>query len=245
MRAGWGLLRRPAGRLLAVAMLLALVPLANASAGKHGRLQPSPRVRIVSPRSGEVVAGPDVEVVWRARGVRIVPAAEARRRGDQHAHLFLDRDVAPFLGSGLPIPRDDPKIVHTARQTVTFRDVAPGRHRLDLVLGYADHTAARPPAAAAVEFVVATPTVVPGTVEATIASFVYLPDPVVVPVGGTVRWTNLDADEHTVTADDRSWTSPVLGQGGSWSRTFTQRGTYRYFCEPHPFMRADVVVEER
>lgn len=91
----------------------------------------------------------------------------------------------------------------------------------------------------------ASPTVTqtPVTVNATIANFVYLPDPVVVPVGGSVRWVNLDVIDHTVTADDRSWTSPVMFQNDVYTRTFTQAGTYRYFCEPHPFMIAEVLVQ--
>ena len=92
-----------------------------------------------------------------------------------------------------------------------------------------------------------TPTPTRGTVidqEATIANFVYLPDPVQIRVGQTVRWTNLDdvPDDHTVTAVDLSWTSPVLEQGDTFVRTFTEAGTFTYFCEPHPAMRADIEV---
>jgi len=88
----------------------------------------------------------------------------------------------------------------------------------------------------------ATPTQAP-LVRATIANFVYLPDPIRIPVGGTIQWTNLDFEEHTVTAEDLSWTSPVLQKDQVYSRTFTQAGTIPYFCEPHPQMRADIIVE--
>jgi plastocyanin len=80
-------------------------------------------------------------------------------------------------------------------------------------------------------------------VPATIANFVYLPDPIRIPVNGTVTWTNHDPDVHSATAEDLSWSSPVLNTGHSYSRTFTQRGTYNYFCEPHPQMRGEVIVE--
>lgn len=90
----------------------------------------------------------------------------------------------------------------------------------------------------------ATATPTPGvTLQATISNFIFLPDPIRVSVGQVVRWTNLDLDIHTVTAEDLSWTSPVLGTGESYSRAFTQPGTIRYFCEPHPQMRADIIVE--
>lgn len=87
-----------------------------------------------------------------------------------------------------------------------------------------------------------TPTQAPRAVEATIANFVYLPDPIQIRVGQTVRWTNLDPDIHTVTATDQSWTSPILTQGQTYQRTFTQTGTFPYFCEPHPFMQGVVEV---
>jgi plastocyanin len=216
-------------------------------------------------------------VTWEAEGYAIVPAAQARRREDLHAHVFLDRDPSPYLGTGRAIPFGDPNIVHTANRTVTFANVTPGRHRIDLVLAYADHVAVDPPVRDAVTIDVAaaeatatptatgtpatatpsptatasptqaataTPTATVGPpVRVTISNFVYLPDPARVPVGGTVRWTNLDPDVHTATAEDLSWTSPVLGQGESWERTFTRPGTFPYFCEPHPQMRAEVIVE--
>jgi plastocyanin len=92
------------------------------------------------------------------------------------------------------------------------------------------------------------PTPTPGTVisqEATISSFVFLPDPIQIHVGQTVRWTNLDnvSAGHTVTATDHAFTSPVLNQGDTYVRTFTQVGTFEYFCEPHPFMTAFIDVQ--
>jgi len=89
----------------------------------------------------------------------------------------------------------------------------------------------------------ATPTRIATTTQATIANFVYLPDPIVISVGSSIRWTNLDDVDHTVTADDLSWTSPVMFKDDAFTRTFNERGTFHYFCEPHPFMRADIVVQ--
>jgi plastocyanin len=91
----------------------------------------------------------------------------------------------------------------------------------------------------------ATATRVPSQAEATIANFIYLPDPIQIRVGDSIRWTNLDnvPDGHTVTARDLSFTSPVLHQGDTYVRTFTRAGTYEYFCEPHPFMTAFIDVQ--
>jgi plastocyanin len=91
----------------------------------------------------------------------------------------------------------------------------------------------------------ATATRVPSQAQATISNFVYLPDPIQIRVGDSIRWTNLDdvPDGHTVTARDLSFTSPVLRQGDTYTRTFTQAGTYEYFCEPHPFMTGFIDVQ--
>lgn len=81
------------------------------------------------------------------------------------------------------------------------------------------------------------------TVQATIASFVFLPDPIVVKAGQPIRWINLDFAEHTVTADNHAFTSPVLNRDDTWTLTLMTPGTYGYFCEPHPQMTATIVVQ--
>lgn len=64
-----------------------------------------------------------------------------------------------------------------------------------------------------------------------------------VSVGTTVTWTNDDTMAHTVTGLDGSFDSNFLDPGASWSYTFTEPGEYEYYCLPHPWMRAKVVVE--
>lgn len=64
-----------------------------------------------------------------------------------------------------------------------------------------------------------------------------------VPVGTTVTWTNDDQMMHSVTAADGSFDSGLLDAGESWSYTFDQPGEFEYFCSPHPWMRAKVIVE--
>lgn len=65
-----------------------------------------------------------------------------------------------------------------------------------------------------------------------------------VKVGTTVTWTNTDAGMmHTVTAVDGSFDSGFLSEGDTWSYTFDQPGEFEYYCMPHPWMRAKVVVE--
>ena len=74
--------------------------------------------------------------------------------------------------------------------------------------------------------------------------FQFMPNPVTVPVGATVVWTNNDPQEHDTTSEDGLWASPELATGESFSFTFTSPGTYEYVCLIHaPRMRGTVIVQ--
>ncbi|TES85402.1 hypothetical protein E3J95_04500 [Candidatus Aerophobetes bacterium] len=75
-----------------------------------------------------------------------------------------------------------------------------------------------------------------------IKGFSFGPDKITVEVGGTVTWINEDPARHTVTSRDKVFSSGALGRGDSYSFTFTEPGTYDYYCEFHPSMRGTVVV---
>jgi plastocyanin len=65
-----------------------------------------------------------------------------------------------------------------------------------------------------------------------------------VKAGTTVTWTNDDPGMiHTVTSVDGLFDSGFLDEGATWSYTFEEAGEFEYFCGPHPWMRAKVVVE--
>ncbi len=64
-----------------------------------------------------------------------------------------------------------------------------------------------------------------------------------VKVGTTVTWTNDDDQMHTVTDAGGSFDSEFLMPGDTWSHTFDDPGEFEYFCMPHPWMRAKVIVE--
>ncbi|MFA5862607.1 MAG: plastocyanin/azurin family copper-binding protein [Candidatus Thermoplasmatota archaeon] len=70
----------------------------------------------------------------------------------------------------------------------------------------------------------------------------FIPDTMTVVVGGTVTWINSEDLNHTVTPNDKAlWGTDGSGDaeaqwlpiGASWSWTFTQAGTYKYYCLPH------------
>lgn len=68
------------------------------------------------------------------------------------------------------------------------------------------------------------------------------PAEVTVPVGATVTWVNKGKEEHTVTADDKSFDSGMKRSGSSFQRAFPKPGRYTYYCAPHPWMKGAVRV---
>jgi plastocyanin len=70
----------------------------------------------------------------------------------------------------------------------------------------------------------------------------FVPASVRVRAGTAVVWRNSDQLAHTVTAEDGSWTSPLIDPGRTYRRVFDTAGTYRITCTPHPFMKAVVEV---
>jgi plastocyanin len=79
-----------------------------------------------------------------------------------------------------------------------------------------------------------------------IKDFVFSPANVQVQKGETVTWVNCEGDpsiSHTATAKDRSWTSPNLVRGQTYSRVFTAAATIDYFCVIHPSMQAELDVQ--
>jgi len=80
-------------------------------------------------------------------------------------------------------------------------------------------------------------------VAATIVDFAFSPEPVTVTAGQTVTWTNHDPFAHSIKSSDGSFDSASLGQGASYSATFSTPGTYAYLCGIHNSMTGTVVVE--
>jgi len=68
-------------------------------------------------------------------------------------------------------------------------------------------------------------------------------NPIVVAVGGTVTWRNVDITVHTSTADNDGWSSGTIRPGGSFSTRFPTPGTFTYHCAIHPNMVGIVIVQ--
>ena len=85
------------------------------------------------------------------------------------------------------------------------------------------------------------------TTQASIQNFAH--EDLTVQVGGTVVWTQRDGTTHTTTSGtpgnpDDVWDSDSLNQNQTFSRTFTQPGTFLYFCSIHPSMTATISVTD-
>lgn len=85
------------------------------------------------------------------------------------------------------------------------------------------------------------------------SAFSFFPNDLTIPAGTTVTWVNQDAVVHTVTSGtsndsigepDGLFDSGLFGAGESFEYTFTERGTYTYFCTPHPWMQGTITVTQ-
>ena len=90
------------------------------------------RVYIISPQDGATVSSP-VTVQFGLRGMGIAPAGVAMANTGHH-HLLIDVDLPPI---DQPVPADEHHLHFGKGQTETVVTLAPGKHRLQLLL--ADH----------------------------------------------------------------------------------------------------------
>lgn len=82
----------------------------------------------------------------------------------------------------------------------------------------------------------------PAVLSIHIKDFKYNPTPLNIHSGDRVTFVNDDEEAHTVTSDDKSFDSEGLDGGKTWQHVFAKPGTYKYFCELHPYMKATIIV---
>jgi plastocyanin len=85
----------------------------------------------------------------------------------------------------------------------------------------------------------------PTPVQVSIENLAFKPATIIIPVGTSVRWTNNDQVQHTVTDTMGGFDSGVLEPGQSFERSFDVPGTYSYVCTIHPSMQGTVIVAEQ
>jgi predicted lipoprotein with Yx(FWY)xxD motif/plastocyanin len=71
------------------------------------------------------------------------------------------------------------------------------------------------------------------TVTISVKNFAFDPKELTVSAGTTVVWHNEDSVGHTVTSDTGLFDNPLPSGGADFQFTFSQPGTYAYYCRPH------------
>jgi plastocyanin len=74
-----------------------------------------------------------------------------------------------------------------------------------------------------------------------IDDFKFRPATLEVGKGATVVFSNSSATAHTAT-DEGAFDSGRIKPGHSFAARFERKGTFRYHCEIHPFMKGKIVV---
>jgi 3',5'-cyclic AMP phosphodiesterase CpdA len=95
---------------------------------------------------------------------------------------------------------------------------------------------AEPPAMSA-------PAAATGTIQVSIDNFSFAPKQLTVKAGTTVVWTNKDDIPHTVTSDDKVFSSSLMDTNEKFQYTFTKPGKFPYYCKVHPMMTGVVEVQ--
>ncbi|EPA05760.1 hypothetical protein BG20_I2555, partial [Candidatus Nitrosarchaeum limnium BG20] len=79
----------------------------------------------------------------------------------------------------------------------------------------------------------------------------YIPKKAIIPIGGKVIFSNIDAVEHTFTADITTdgmlgiFDSGLISAGSSYEWVPTDVGEFPYHCTVHPWMKGTIFVEEK
>jgi plastocyanin len=76
-----------------------------------------------------------------------------------------------------------------------------------------------------------------------IDNFTFAPERLTLRAGTTVTWRNQDDIPHAVASTAKLFKSSALDTDDTYSFTFTEPGTYEYFCSLHPRMTGTIVVE--
>ena len=71
----------------------------------------------------------------------------------------------------------------------------------------------------------------------------FTPETLTIKKGQTVTWTNNDDLDHTVNANDGSFSSGTLKKRGAFQHTFKTAGKFPYNCKLHPREKGTIVVE--
>lgn len=77
----------------------------------------------------------------------------------------------------------------------------------------------------------------------TIKGMAFEPAVLTITPGDTVVFTNEDGAPHTATSTSGAFDTGRLNRGQQAALSFGEAGTYDYFCEVHPRMTGQIIVE--
>jgi hypothetical protein len=118
-------------------------PAASAPAAVAMPRSPAPpgaTVFLITPLDGQTVSSP-VTVKFGISGIALAPAGDMTPNTGHH-HLLVDVELSDPT---VPIPSDAQHLHFGKGQTETVLELPPGEHRLQLVLGDANHVPHDPP----------------------------------------------------------------------------------------------------
>ena len=76
-----------------------------------------------------------------------------------------------------------------------------------------------------------------------IENFSFAPATLTVKAGTKVTWINRDDVPHTVNENDKRFKSGPMDTDDQFSYTFSDQGTFSYFCALHPKMTGQIIVQ--
>tara|TARA_B110000503_G_C7148484_1_gene414041 strand:- start:857 stop:1339 length:483 start_codon:yes stop_codon:yes gene_type:complete len=132
---------------MAIGLAFAVVANSQVAAHDHGGMPRSSapgnaRVYFIQPSDGQVLTSGTVKVVFGLEGMGVAPAGTDLANTGHH-HLLIDLDQLPDMNA--PLPASDQVIHFGKAQTETQLTLAPGVHRLQLLLGNYAHVPHNPP----------------------------------------------------------------------------------------------------
>ena len=76
-----------------------------------------------------------------------------------------------------------------------------------------------------------------------IENFSFVPATLTIKAGTKVTWINRDDVPHTATDTDKRFNSKTLDTDDQFYFTFSEAGTYSYYCALHPKMTGQIIVK--
>ena len=101
---------------------------------------PGSAVFFIEPLDGQTVSSP-VTVKFGVSGIAVTSAGDMAPNSGHH-HLLIDAELAD---PSMPVPSDAQHLHYGKGQTETSLELAPGSHRLQLVMGDGNHVPHDPP----------------------------------------------------------------------------------------------------